>query len=125
MDRAKLRCDERKRRAARVRKKIVGTAERPRLSVRRSLKHISAQLVDDTTGRSIVQLTSAAKAVREKAAAADSAHKNDVSRIVGSLLAEKAKEQGVEHVVFDRKGYPYHGRVKALAEGAREGGLVF
>lgn len=125
MDRARERCVERKRRAARVRKKIVGTAERPRLSVRRSLKHISAQLVDDTTGRSIVQLSSTAKAVQEKVAGSDSTRKSDVSRVVGAILAEKAKEHGVESVVFDRKGYPYHGRVKALAEGAREGGLVF
>ncbi len=125
MDRAKERCVERKRRAARVRKQIIGTAERPRLSVRRSLKHISAQLVDDTTGRSVLQLSSTAKDVREKAAGGDSTRKSDVSRLVGAMLAEKAKEQGVERVVFDRKGYPYHGRVKALAEGAREGGLVF
>jgi large subunit ribosomal protein L18 len=125
MDRAKERIQERKLRAVRVRKKIFGTTERPRLSVRRSLQHISAQIVDDVTGRSIVQLTSTGKEVQEKVKAEGKTTKSDVSRVVGQLLAEKAKEKGVEQVVFDRKGYPFHGRVKALADAAREGGLVF
>lgn len=124
MDRAKNRYEERKKRAARVRNKVSGTSERPRLCVRRSLKHISAQIVDDVTGKSIVQLGSSAKEVQEKLEG-DKSSKSDVSKLVGELLAAKAKEKGVESVVFDRRGYAYHGRVKALAEGARSGGLVF
>lgn len=124
MDKAKRRLAERRRRAARVRKQIVGTTQRPRLCVRRSLKHISAQIMDDLTGKSLVQVSSTAKAVAEKVASAKSAKKTDVSRIVGEMLAEKAKEKGISCVVFDRKGYPYQGRVKALAEAARSKGLV-
>jgi large subunit ribosomal protein L18 len=107
------------RRARRIRKKISGTALRPRLSVRRSLKHMYAQLIDDEQGVAIVQVGSAGKGFPVKAA------KCAVAKAVGELLAEKAKEKGVTRVVFDRKGYLYHGRVKALADAARSKGLVF
>lgn len=121
MDQAKQRLRNRKKRAFRVRKTIIGTAECPRLSVRRSLRHISVQIVDDTSGKSLVQVTSAGKEVNSK----KSGTKSDVSKRVGELIAEKATEKGIKKVVFDRKGYPYHGRVKALAEGARSKGLEF
>jgi large subunit ribosomal protein L18 len=108
------------RRHLRVRQKVAGTAERPRLVVFRSLKHIYAQLVDDARGVTLlgvadtsegIQVEGTGKAVRGKA--------------VGKLLAEKAKAAGVTRVVFDRAGYRYHGRVQAVADGAREGGLEF
>ncbi|HEX2287230.1 MAG TPA: 50S ribosomal protein L18 [Gaiellaceae bacterium] len=108
----------RARRHKRVRKHLVGTAERPRLVVFRSNRGIAAQLIDDGAGKTL--------------AAASSLHvrnakgtKSDQAAQVGKLLAENAKEAGVESVVFDRGGYLYHGRVKALAEAAREGGLQF
>lgn len=100
----------------RIRKKVNGTAERPRLSVFRSNKQIYAQVINDIEGKT---LASASSLGLEKLAKVDQAKK------VGALLAEKAKAAGVEEVVFDRNGYLYHGRVQALAEGAREGGLKF
>lgn len=124
MDTAKKRLVERKNRAFRVRKKIIGTKERPRLSVRRTLKHIYAQITDDTTGTTIVQVGSRGKEFAARVAGND-AKKCDISRVVGELLAEQAKEKGIKAVVFDRKGYLFHGRVKALAQAAREKGLVF
>lgn len=99
-----------------VRAKISGTAERPRLSVYRSNKHVYAQLIDDTEGHTLVAASSMEDGVAEGAPV-------EVSRAVGQRLAERAKEAGIEQVVFDRNGYRYHGRVRALAEGAREGGL--
>lgn len=99
------------RRRARVRGKIRGTAERPRLSVFRSNKHISAQLIDDVEGGTLAAALGGAGVT----AAGE----------VGKILAEKASKLGIKKVVFDRGGYKYHGRVKALAEGARKGGLVF
>lgn len=105
-------------RRARVRKRVHGTAERPRLSVGRSSKHVSAQLIDDAAGRTLVAATS-----REKDAPAGT--KSARSRWVGTRIAERAKTAGITQAVFDRGGRMYHGRVKALAEGAREGGLVF
>jgi large subunit ribosomal protein L18 len=123
MDRAKQRIIERKRRAKRVRKKIFGTTVRPRLSVRKSLKHIYAQIIDDEQSRSIVQLGSTSKDFRQQTT--ENATKVEVSRLVGGMIAEKAKECGIEKVVFDRKGYPFQGRIKALAEAAREKGLEF
>ena len=113
---------ERKRRAARIRKVVHGTQERPRLSVRRSLNHIYAQIIDDSTGKSLLQVGSTHKEIIDKSA---DKKKTDVSKLVGELVAEKAKEKGIEKVVFDRKGYAYHGRVKALAEVARKKGLQF
>lgn len=121
MDRAKRRIVSRKKRAFRVRKKIIGTTECPRLCVNRSLRHISAQIVDDTKGNTLVQAGSFHKAVAGK----KKSSKSDISKIVGELLADKATEKGIKKVVFDRKGYPYHGRVKALAEGARSKGIEF
>jgi large subunit ribosomal protein L18 len=107
----------------RVRSKVVGTAERPRLAVRRSLKHIYAQIIDDTTGTSLVQIVSTSKEVVAKAGA--EASKTDFSTIIGQLVAAQAIEKGIKAVVFDRGGYLYHGRVKAVAEAARAGGLEF
>ncbi len=109
-------------RHARVRAKVSGTTERPRLAVRRSLKHIYAQIVDDVTGRSLAQVASTSEEVRAKAGEGT---KTDVSKIVGELIAAKAKEKGISSVVFDRGGYLYHGRVQAVAEAARSAGLEF
>jgi large subunit ribosomal protein L18 len=105
-------------RHARIRKRVTGTAERPRLSVFRSLKHISAQLIDDTTGTTIAAASSIEKDLSVSG-------NIDGAKAVGGRLAERAKEKGVEAVVFDRGGFRYHGRVEALANGAREGGLKF
>lgn len=112
----------RHRRHLRTRRRVVGTTERPRLCVYRSLKHIYAQIVDDTTGRVLVSASSLSDDVRKSGATG-----KDVAsaRTVGGAVAEKARVAGVEKVVFDRGGYLYHGRVKALAEGAREKGLKF
>jgi large subunit ribosomal protein L18 len=125
MNIAKKRIVSRGTRARRIRKKVSGTSERPRLCVRRSLNHIYAQLVDDENGVSIVQVGSTGKEFIAKVAALDKVTKSGVSKLVGELLAEKAKEKGFEKVVFDRKGYLYHGRVKALADAARSKGLKF
>lgn len=104
----------------RVRKNISGTAERPRLSVYRSNKEIYAQVIDDLNG-----VTLASASSREKDIAANSGTKTEISALVGKKLAEAAKSAGVENVIFDRNGFIYHGRIKALADGAREGGLKF
>jgi large subunit ribosomal protein L18 len=101
----------------RIRKNIVGTAERPRLCVFRSNREIYAQLIDDEKGVTLLQATSLKGDLK--------GNKVEVAKSVGLQLAEKAKANGVDSVVFDRGGYLYHGRVKSLAEGAREGGLVF
>jgi large subunit ribosomal protein L18 len=103
-----------------LRKRINGTAERPRLAVFRSNKEIYCQLIDDVQAITIVGTSS-----RSKVLAGESGTKTDISRSVGREIARIAKEKGVEKVVFDRGGFQYHGRVKALAEGAREGGLIF
>jgi large subunit ribosomal protein L18 len=110
----------RDRRHLRVRKKISGTPTRPRLVVSRSLRHMVAQVVDDTTGRT---LASASTMVADLRSA--SADKTGKARAVGQLVGERAKEAGVDAVVFDRAGNAYHGRVAAVAEGAREAGLTF
>jgi large subunit ribosomal protein L18 len=106
----------------RLRRRVRGTAERPRLAVYRSLKHISAQLVDDESGRTLVAADSRSKSFQGE-------HKTGgnvaAAKAVGTLLAERAKAAGVTHIVFDRGGYQYHGRVKALADAARAGGLTF
>ncbi len=107
----------------RIRKKVMGTAERPRLAVYRSLNHIYAQLVDDLAGRTILTVSSLDKEVVPKAKSAKG--KLEAGKLVGKQIAAKAKERGIERVCFDRGGYLYHGRVKAVAEGAREGGLNF
>ncbi|AHG90327.1 ribosomal protein L18 [Gemmatirosa kalamazoonensis] len=112
----KTRQEKRQRRHLRVRNTLTGTAERPRLVVFRSLKHITAQLVDDTQGRTLFTVTSASVGEGKK---------TEKSAAVGKRVAERAKEAGITRVVFDRAGYKYHGRVKAVADGAREGGLEF
>ena len=113
----------RKVRQERVRKKVSGTPERPRLSVFRSLNHIYAQVIDDTSGRTIVAASSQETGKSE--GSEGSGTKTDVSNAVGKALAERALAAGVSQVVFDRGGCKYHGRVKALADGSREGGLQF
>ncbi len=110
------------RRKLRIRKKIFGTAERPRLSVFRSNRHIFAQIIDDEKGHTLVASSSFSKELRGKEIEGG---KTGVAKEVGKLIAQKAKEKGIEKVVFDRGGYLYHGRVKALADGAREAGLIF
>jgi large subunit ribosomal protein L18 len=112
--------DLRYRRHLRVRKKVGGTPERPRLVVFRSLKHIYAQLVDDTRGVTLLGVGDTSEGV-----SADGAGKVGKAKGVGKALAAKAKAAGFSSVVFDRAGYRYHGRVKAVADGAREGGLEF
>jgi len=111
----------RDRRRLRIRKKISGTPDRPRLSVYRSLKHMHAQLIDDTTGKSLLGLSSDSEVLRKRLS--DLSGKCEKSRELGRVLAAKALEAGISKAVFDRGGYLYHGRVKALAEGVREGGL--
>ena len=108
------------RRQVRVRKKVFGAPERPRLVVTRSARHISAQVIDDTQGRTLAAASTMEAALR--AAAGD---KSEKAKQVGGLVAERAKAAGIESVVFDRAGYKYHGRVAALADGARKGGLGF
>ena len=113
----------RHRRHMRIRKKVSGTAERPRLTVYRSLNHIYVQLVDDLAGRTILTISSSHKDVSGTLTGAKG--KIAASKAVGKRVAQMAKEKGIERVCFDRGGYLYHGRVKAVAEGAREGGLNF
>ncbi|MFO7676723.1 MAG: 50S ribosomal protein L18 [bacterium] len=112
--------DSRKRRHLHLRHRVIGTAERPRLCVARSNRGIAVQLVDDGAGRVITGVSSLVPALREK-----KLKRMDLSREVGRLIAEQARERGIRKVVFDRAGYRYHGRVKAVAEAAREGGLEF
>ena len=104
----------------RVRKKVAGSSEQPRLCVYRSLRGIYAQVIDDTTGHTLVSASS-----KEESAGAPASPKTAASVTVGKAVAERALAQGITQVVFDRGGYKYHGRVKALAEAAREGGLKF
>jgi large subunit ribosomal protein L18 len=122
MSNAKKRISGRLARHKRIRKKVNGTSERPRLTVRRSIKHIIAQIVDDASGRSLLQVTTASK---EFVASNGSLNRVEQSIKLGAIVAEKAKGLGIETVVFDRGGFIYHGRVKALADGARESGLKF
>ncbi len=111
------------RRHLRLRRKVIGTAERPRLSVYRSLKHITAQIVNDAEGRTLLTVTSTAKDVLGMLG--EDRTKLARSKLVGRRIGELAKEKGIEKVVFDRGGYLYHGRIKALADAAREAGLSF
>ena len=106
----------------RVRQNISGTAEQPRLAVFRSLNHIYVQIIDDVEG---VTLASAGSTESEVSTEADGKRKSVVSADVGTLIAQRAKDKGIKSVVFDRGGYKYHGRVKALADAARKGGLSF
>ncbi len=110
----------RERRQRRVRKKVLGTAERPRLSVYRSLRHVYAQLVDDDAGRTLAAASTLDAELKDEVHGCN----QDAARKVGRLIAERAKAAGIAAVVFDRNGYVYHGCVKAVAEGAREGELT-
>jgi large subunit ribosomal protein L18 len=108
----------RQKRHNRVRARVIGTPERPRLNVFRSLNHIYAQVIDDTQGHTLAAASTQDKGVTE-------APKTEQAKAVGQLVAERAKAAGITKVVFDRGGYLYHGRIKALADGARDGGLDF
>ena len=119
----KVRAKARARKKRRVRKKIAGTPERPRLVVYRSLSHIYAQVVDDLAGRVVAQSSSLSKDLAKEIENADGRRK--VAEIVGRDVARRSKKNGIDRVVFDRNGYLYHGRVRAVADGAREGGLEF
>jgi large subunit ribosomal protein L18 len=112
----------RRRRRRRVRKRVTGSPGCPRLSVFRSLNHIYGQVVDDVSGRTLVAASSLSKEVRDKLKTGGNV---GAAQAVGRLLGEKAREAGIERARFDRNGYRYHGRVKALADGAREAGLKF
>lgn len=116
------RADARLRRHRRVRKVVSGSAARPRLNVFRSVSEIYAQIIDDGAGHTLVSASSVDKDVREKV---KGLKKSEQAKIVGRTVAERAKGKGIESVVFDRGGFKYIGRVKALADGAREGGLKF
>jgi len=118
----KAKYQARKRRQRRVRKKITGTAERPRLNIYRSLDNIFVQVIDDDKGHTLV---SASTIDNEVVPQIEGKTKQEAARIVGQVVAERAKNVGIENVVFDRGGFRYHGRVAALAEGAREAGLKF
>jgi len=118
----KSRNTNRKARHTRVRKKIVGTAVKPRLNVYRSNQNIYAQIIDDVTGNTLIAASSLETSVKDKVS---NAGNKEAAKLVGELVAKKALEKGIEDVVFDRGGYLYHGRVKELAEGAREAGLKF
>ena len=113
----------RMRRKMRIRKRLSGTPERPRLAVFRSTRHIYAQIIDDTKGVTISAASSLSPEIRDKVK--ECKGKKEVARLVGQLVAQRAVEKGIKKVAFDRGGYKYHGRVKALAEGARESGLEF
>ena len=120
----KSRSVQRAKRHRRIRKKIHGTAERPRLVIFRSLKNIEGQLVDDETSRTIAGISTLAEEFKGFEAESQRP-KVEIAFKAGKLLAERAKDAGVERVIFDRGGYKYHGRVKAFADGARKGGLEF
>lgn len=122
MSRTKDREEARRRRHLRVRKKIQGTADRPRLAVFRSLNHIYAQIIDDRSGRTLVAASSLDPEVRDQIA---DMNKSEQAKVVGELLARRATGHGIDKVVFDRAGYKFHGRVRSLAEGARGQGLEF
>jgi large subunit ribosomal protein L18 len=110
----------RQKRHERIRLRVEGTVERPRLAVFRSLNHIQAQVIDDSTGRTLAAASSLEKELRTA-----KQRKTDEAKTVGRLVAERAKSAGVERVVFDRAGFRYHGRIKSLADAAREAGLEF
>jgi large subunit ribosomal protein L18 len=122
MDRAKERRLARQRRHLRVRKRVHGTPQRPRLSVFRSLKHIRAQIIDDTRGHTLAAVSTLDPELQPELGGKDKA---DQAAVVGEVLARRALDRDIKRVVFDRGGYQYHGRVKALADAAREAGLEF
>ncbi|MGB9772063.1 MAG: 50S ribosomal protein L18 [Candidatus Kapaibacteriota bacterium] len=123
MNRLELKLIRKRRRKLRVRKKVFGTQQKPRLTVFRSLKHIYCQIINDEIGHTLVSCSTLDKEVC--AQIKEGMKKVDEAKIVGKILAERAIKLGIEKIAFDRNGYLYHGRVKALAEGAREGGLKF
>ncbi len=112
----------REKRKARIRRKLSGTSERPRLTVYKSLKHMYAQLVDDTTGKTLLSVGTTSKALKGDLGEDD---KTAAAKKVGAALAKAAKAQGIDTVVFDRNGFDYHGRIEAVAAAAREAGLKF
>ncbi|NLJ94116.1 MAG: 50S ribosomal protein L18 [Clostridiaceae bacterium] len=112
----------RQRKHARVRKNLVGTPERPRLSVFRSLSHIYAQIIDDQNGHTLVSASSLDFEIKDQVKSTSNC---ETAKLVGELVAKRALDENIENVIFDRSGYIYHGRVAALAEGAREAGLQF
>jgi large subunit ribosomal protein L18 len=114
--------EARERRHARVRKQVLGTAERPRLNVYRSLNHIYAQVIDDTQGSTLAAASTVDREIKDQLA---ELNKSQQAELVGEVVARRAIEKGITRVVFDRGGYAYHGRVLQLAEGARKGGLDF
>jgi len=114
--------DARERRHERLRKRVIGTPERPRLNVYRSLHHIHAQIIDDSAGHTLVAASTVEPELRAKLG---STGNKDAAKEIGLIVAQRAKEKGITKVVFDRGGYIYHGRIASLAEGAREGGLEF
>ena len=116
------RSEMRKRRHKRVRKKVFGTPERPRLAVFRSNKHIYAQIIDDVKGHTLVAASTLDKELRERL---QKTWNKEAAREVGKLIGKRALEKGIKKVVFDRGGFKYHGRIKELADGAREAGLEF
>ena len=120
MDRQKAKQVRRRRRITSTRKRVTGTPDKPRLAVRRTLKHIYAQVIDDLRGHTL-----ASASTRDKSVTVDATGTVDAAAAVGKVLAERAKAAGVERVAFDRRGSRFHGRVKALADAAREGGLEF
>lgn len=118
-----IKLEGRQRRHTIIRKKVAGTKERPRLNVRRTLKHLHAQVIDDLAGRTLVALSTVSPDLKEKIKK-DSGNVKGAA-LLGTAIAELCKKQGITKVVLDRSGYLYHGRVKALAEAARKGGLEF
>jgi large subunit ribosomal protein L18 len=117
-----LKTQARLKRKRRIRKKMVGTGNRPRLCVFRSAKHIYAQVVDDSLGQTLATASSLEKTVRENA---ESKNKLRAANTVGKIIGQRALEKGVKKIVFDRNGFLYHGRIKAVSDGAREAGLKF
>ncbi|MTI57996.1 50S ribosomal protein L18 [Geosporobacter ferrireducens] len=113
---------KRKVRHVRVRRKVLGTPERPRLSIYKSLSNMYAQIIDDTTGSTLVSASTLDKDLKGKV---ERAGNKEAAKLVGEMVAKRALDKGIDKVVFDRGGYIYHGRVKELAEGAREAGLQF
>ncbi len=122
MDSANRRLALRQKRKKRIRKKITGTAERPRLSVFRSAKHIYSQIIDDTQGLTLATASTMEKEIRESQTFEN---KKAAALHIGELIARRAKEKGISDVVFDRNGFLYHGRIKAVSDGARKAGLNF
>lgn len=120
---SELRTMSRRRRHRRIRKRVQGTSERPRLVVHRSLRQVYLQVVDDGAARTLASASTLDRSARERLQGVES--RMERSKLVGELLAERAREKGISQVVFDRGGFPYHGHIKAVADGARKGGLVF